>query len=296
MSLTSLTPLEAVTRLSPLVIRVLGCNPGLMTLQGTNTYVIGNGPKRILVDAGERDKPEYVKLLTSVIENEKIWGFDHIVITHWHHDHIGGLQNVVNVIEPGFTVWKYPTKEDSDNDTSEDVAIKMESLSDGQKLTTAGATLRVIHAPGHTTDHICLYLEEENTLFSGDSILGEGSTTFETLYDYMKSLQKLLSYNAQKIFPAHGPVIENPTAKITEYIQHRNLRESQILSILHGQNYKPIEPCEIVKKLYNDTPALLLPAAERNVIHHLEKLNTEGKVEVTDGKWSLIRDVDQSKM
>ncbi|BES88742.1 Metallo-beta-lactamase superfamily [Nesidiocoris tenuis] len=286
MSLATLTPLEPVARLSARVIRVLGLNPGLMTLQGTNTYIVGTGPRRILIDTGERDKPEYVALLSRVLRDEKVEGFDHILITHWHHDHIGGLDAVSAAVGPGFIVWKYPRSEICE--INEDDPIKVCSLTDGQKVTTQGATLRVIHTPGHTTDHVSVHLEEDDAIFSGDSILGEGSSTFETLYDYIKSLEKLLPFDSKRIYPAHGPVIENPREKITEYIEHRNLRESQILNVLRNQNCEPIDPSSIVKTLYKDTPKLLLPAAERNVLHHLEKLQKENKVSVNGEKWILV--------
>jgi endoribonuclease LACTB2 len=78
-----------ISKLTPSVIRILGCNPGKMTLQGTNCYLIGTGPKRLLLDAGDAKVPEFVKNLQSVLTDEGAEIKD-IVVTHWHHDHVGG--------------------------------------------------------------------------------------------------------------------------------------------------------------------------------------------------------------
>nr|CAD7439459.1 unnamed protein product [Timema bartmani] len=167
-----------ITRLSSRVIRILGCNPGPMTLQGTNTYLVGTGKRRILVDAGDVNVPEYINSLNSVLKEENV-ELEHIIVTHWHQDHIGGVKNVIENTENGILI----------------ISIHVNLI-------------RVVHTPGHTTDHIVLCLVEEQAIFSGDCILGEGTAVFENLYDYMNSLNIVLQLNPDIIYPGHGPVVE----------------------------------------------------------------------------------------
>lgn len=273
------TVLPKVSKLSPRIIRILGCNPGKMTLQGTNTYIIGTGRKRLLLDTGEKNKQEYIGELKKVLAEESIV-IDNIVVTHWHYDHIGGLEDVKSILNNGHKSWKYPR-----SDEKEDVH-SINYLNDGQELSVEGASLRVHHTPGHTTDHIVLHLEEENAVFSGDCILGEGTTVFEDLYDYMKSLSHILQMNPSIIYPGHGPVIEAPTEKIQQYINHRNMRESQIKEVL-SERSNLLTEMEIVKILYKDTPESLYQAAAKNVNQHLLKLEKEGTVIRNEDGWRL---------
>nr|CAD7586670.1 unnamed protein product [Timema genevievae] len=196
-----------ITRLSSRVIRILGCNPGPMTLQGTNTYLVGTGKRRILVDAGDVNVPEYINSLKSVLKEENV-ELEHIIVTHWHQDHIGGVKNVIENTENGksCSVWKF--KDDISASNCLPVNIPLKWLKNEDKIVTQGATLRVVHTPGHTTDHIVLCLVEEQAIFSGDCILGEGTAVFENLYDYMNSLNIILQLNPDIIYPGHGPVVE----------------------------------------------------------------------------------------
>lgn len=149
-------------------------------------------------------------------------------------------------------------------------------------------TMKAIYTPGHTTDHIILHLQEENAVFSGDCILGEGSTVFEDLHDYMLSLKKILEINPKVIYPGHGPVITNPKDKIEEYIAHRNQREDQIIKALEGNRGKKMSAMEVVKIVYVETPENLHAAAAGNVSHHLAKLLKEGKVTKEEDKFEIV--------
>ncbi|CAH0726425.1 unnamed protein product, partial [Brenthis ino] len=283
--------IPAVTRLSNRIIRILGCNPGPMTLQGTNTYLIGTGRNRILVDTGDKDITDYQKNLTEVVKAEHA-NIEHIIVTHWHHDHIGGVENLYGTIAKNPKIWKHK-RDINDGPNSElPKTMPLSWLSDGQEIKVEGATLRIHHTPGHTTDHVVLTLLEENILFSGDCILGEGTAVFEDLYTYMQSLQKILDLKPDVIYPGHGNIVEDPIEKIQYYIAHRNQRESQILEALKENMEKQLNEMDLVKIIYIDTPEQLWPAAAYNVNHHLTKLTKENKIKYisVDGenKWQYI--------
>ncbi|XP_065221973.1 endoribonuclease LACTB2 isoform X2 [Planococcus citri] len=274
--------IPVITKLSPIVIRILGCNPGMMTLQGTNTYLLGSGQKRILLDTGEPNIHEYIDHLKQVLSSEKAT-LEHIIISHWHLDHIGGVKDIFKSIAP--SVWKYKRTDGEEPDIGD---VPINELHDNQKFITEGATLKIVHTPGHTTDHVVLTLEEENALFSADCILGESTAVFEDLFTYIRSLQKILSFKPNVIYPGHGPVINNPVEKVKYYIEHRNKRESEILNVLNdGSEKTSWTEMELVKKIYKDTPEHLHVPASVNVNHHLKKLLKEGRVIEENDRWRI---------
>lgn len=122
-------------------------------------------------------------------------------------------------------------------------------MTDGHQLSTEGATLKVVATPGHSKDHLALVLSEENALFSGDCILGEGTAVFEDLFTYLKSLKKFLELKPTLIYPGHGSVINEPMAKIEEYIAHRQQREDQIINAMNDLK-RALTPMEIVENVY----------------------------------------------
>jgi glyoxylase-like metal-dependent hydrolase (beta-lactamase superfamily II) len=153
---------------------------------------------------------------------------------------------------------------------------------------TEGATLRAIHTPGHAPDHLCYYLLEERALFTGDVVLGAGTTVIPDdtgdLSDYMNSLARLLELDLETIYPAHGPVIRKPKEKIREYIAHRELRERQVIDAIRDE---PVDVMSIVRKIYTDVPEYLHPAAASSVRSHLKKLAREGRAREHEKRWSL---------
>ncbi|XP_075245868.1 endoribonuclease LACTB2-like [Convolutriloba macropyga] len=284
----NLTALENVSVLSSRVIRILAQNPGVGPLQGTNTYLIGTGANRILIDSGDHPNvnpaaniEKYHQLL-----NEKLTSvnckIDTLLLTHWHSDHTGGVEGIIKsslgLVSHNVNIRKFRCGK------AEDERLPFHNsytshLVDREVIETEGATLRVLYTPGHATDHASFYLEEDGILFTGDCILGETSALVENLTDYMKTLNiyKTLDKPVKKIFPGHGPVVENGAAKVEEYIQHRMKRENQILECLKKE---PMSTDELLASVYAGLNDKLKPLALKNIDVHLEKLIDENIVEV----------------
>jgi glyoxylase-like metal-dependent hydrolase (beta-lactamase superfamily II) len=266
---------------------VLGQNPGPFTGPGTNSYLIGSGRQRILLDPGE-GIAQYLPVLESALERTGCTGIQELVITHAHHDHMGGIASVLERFGP-LRVSKKPWP-----GTDEDYGVEIHAIDDGAVIGTEDATLRAIHTPGHSPDHLSFMLEEDGALISGDNILGVGTAVIPLdsgdLHDYMGSLGRVLAETPRRIYPAHGPLIEDGVAKIREYIDHRSDRERQIVAALEPGAKTVMEIVEIVYAAY---PKVLHPAAAQSVSQHLLKLEREERAvrqtrgEPLSSSWAL---------
>lgn len=276
---TALIALPAVERLSPRCIRILGGNPGKYTLQGTNTYLLGTGSRRILIDTGE-GKPAWLSSLKATLERENAT-VESALITHWHGDHVGGIPDLLKVW-PNASIYKNTPDEG------------MQDIKDGQVFAAQGVTLTASHTPGHTKDHMVFTMAEEDAMFTADNVLGQGTAVFENLSDYMRSLAKMKTLFKGRAYPGHGPVLEDGPSKIMEYIEHRRQREQQVLETLRSDREGSDSggswtPMEMVQVIYKEVPEALHAAACGGLVQTLGKLEGEGKVvrAGADG-WRLV--------
>jgi glyoxylase-like metal-dependent hydrolase (beta-lactamase superfamily II) len=289
------TQLPDVDVLSERVAVALGQNPSMFTGPGTNTYLVGTGAKRLLLDTGS-GHDEYMPFLEEAVSRVGCRGIEGIVLTHAHPDHIGGVNQVRAHFGSDIPVYKKPWPVDEGvggpgGDVSPiDIANPdqladgpLETIGDGDVVETEGARLRALFTPGHSPDHLCYVIEEERSLFSGDNVLGIGTTvipaTSGDLGDYMNSLERALAETPNEIYPAHGPRIADGTAKVREYLDHRLAREQQVLDALAAGDR---EPAEMVKRIYVGYPESLHAAAAQSVTSHLKKLEREGRVRAGD--------------
>lgn len=265
------------------VVTVLGQNPGPFTGPGTNTYIVGTSHRPLLIDTGQ-GKPEYLPLLMRALrEHREATTLQEIVLTHAHLDHLGGCPQILEQLG-SLRIVKRPWP-----GIDGPIEGKITPIDEGSVIETEGARLRAIHSPGHAEDHLCYWLDEERALFTGDVVLGAGTTVIPEhggdLADYMATLRKLLELEPVVIYPAHGPAIRDACGKIREYIAHRELREQQIVAQLEqGVSRVP----EMVKQMYVDVPEFLHPAAAASVRAHLRKLEREGRVRHDGDDWALI--------
>ena len=264
--------LPDLDRWSDRVAVVRGLNPGPFTGPGTNTYLVGTGRTPVLIDTGS-GQPDYVPLLERGLrELCKAEAPSEILLTHVHPDHIGGVPSLLDRFGK-LRVAKLPWP-----GRDERFPVELTPIHDGDVIETEGATLRAIHTPGHSLDHLCFFLEEERAIFTGDVVLGAGTTVIPIdggdMGVYLETLESLLALDADRIYPGHGPAIDDPAAKLREYIDHRLERESQVVAGLKD-GARTIE--QLVEKIYVDTPRALWPAAGMSVRSHLLKLERESR-------------------
>jgi glyoxylase-like metal-dependent hydrolase (beta-lactamase superfamily II) len=264
--------------LSPLVRRIVAPNASMMTLSGTNTYLVGIDEVAV-IDPGP-DDPAHIEAIVGASMRERVrW----VLVTHHHQDHSAGVARLVR--ETGAAVVALGVPKGKEVNYTPD-----RRPADGDVIEGTEWGLEVVHTPGHASDHLSFFLEEERVLFTGDCVLS-GSTSVINPPDgdlaaYMLSLERIRKRRLARICPGHGDVIEEPKALVTEYIEHRQMREQQILDALRDG---PGKIAELVPRIYSDVPEALHPVAARSVLAHLLKLRGEGRVSGRDDSsaWKL---------
>ena len=272
----------ACDQLSPLIRRVVANNPGPFTFKGTGTYIIGKGDGLAVIDPGP-DMADHLQAILDATHGERI---SHILITHHHSDHsplARPLAAATGAVIYGCAVKTPDVEGEVKLEAGHDNFIPDVSICDGGTITGHGWTMEAIPTPGHTSNHICYALKEENVLFSGDHIMG-WSTTVVTPPDgdmgaYLASLDLIKARNFKTLWPTHGPAITEVTPFIDAYIEHRHDRTRQILEQLRaGETHIKA----MVPKMYVGVDQRLYPAASHSVLAHMIQLQREGRV-ATDG-------------
>jgi glyoxylase-like metal-dependent hydrolase (beta-lactamase superfamily II) len=241
-------------------VRVLAPNPGPFTLEGTNTWIVGTEPT-IVVDPGPDDDEHLEEVRRSA------GSVGSIVLTHHHPDHAPGAARLAALT--GARVRAF------------DPGPGEERLRDGDILHAGGAALLVVHTPGHTPDHVVLFDPEASTMFTGDAVLGRGTSVIDPpegdLAEYLDSLRRMRSLAPRVLCPGHGPVVWAGTSKLDEYLEHRAERERQVVEALERAP-GPLSAEELVPSIYAGYPAEIRPAAARSVLAHLLALERAGRI------------------
>jgi len=257
--------------------------------QVTTIYLVGSG-QVMTIDSGEALE-RYQWMLRGYLAAVERAEVALAGITHYHLDHSGNLKWIREHYKADVLVHDQgvPLLEDK----LPDEGVQM--LHDGQVIDLGGGVrLGVLVTPGHSVDSVCYYLEDEGVLFTGDTLLGVGTTTVWDLASYRATLERLLGLpNLKVICPGHGPLVHDPRERIQQYIEHRDMRERQILEVL-GQGGEHTS-WDIMLKLYPDVDTRLRRAANNNVETHLKKLEREGRVKAYAGVPKTVDPEEQRK-
>jgi glyoxylase-like metal-dependent hydrolase (beta-lactamase superfamily II) len=270
-------------QVSPLIRRVIANNPSPFSYVGTGTYIVGRGEVAV-IDPGP-ELPEHYAALRAATAGETVKA---IVVTHHHSDH-SPLSAALQA-DTGAPIYGCKVKAHAADDSgvlteaSHDLAFHPDvSLCGGGQVAGPGWTLEAIPTPGHTSNHICYALLEENAVFTGDHIMGWSTTVITPpdgdMTDYMQSLVRIRDRDFATLWPTHGPPVREPRPFIDAYIAHRRQREAQILGALKAG---PARIGDMVPVLYADVDPGLWPAAGRSVLGHLIDLTRRGQA-ASDG-------------
>jgi len=272
-----------------------------------NVFAVVDSGEAALIDAGfpndgsVESRLDYLK----TIGGPRV---ELIVITHHHFDHAGGAYRLHEAT--GGRIAMHPEEERLLRQTlarpprdggpqeqyvrREAAKITVEqALADGDAIRVGRLTLRVVLTPGHSPGHICVFLDEGRVLFSGDNVLGLGTTAIPPPPDgdmalYVESLKRMKALDAALICPGHGPLVHQPERKIQELIDHRHEREEQVLSLLREGKRTP---SEMVRAIYPELDPRLERMAVGQVLSHLYKLRDEGRVVLRRGEDAFVVDL-----
>jgi len=249
---------------TPRAACLLAPNPSPMTLDGTNTWIVAEPgwPSAVVIDPGPDDEGHLRRVHAAAIEGDRKVAL--ILLTHGHLDHSGGAARMAELTGAQIR--------------AADPAGRLgaEGFADGDVITAAGCDLRVIATPGHTADSVSLLLPADGALFTGDTVLGRGTTVIArdgNLADYLRTLDRLRELAEAAglglLLPGHGPMLADPVGTLDYYLAHRAERLDQVRSALAAGARTP---AEIVAVVYTDVDKSVWPAAEWSVRAQLDYL------------------------
>jgi glyoxylase-like metal-dependent hydrolase (beta-lactamase superfamily II) len=254
-------------------------NPGPMTGAGNWTWLI---PGRVptLIDAGTGEA-RHLDALEVALDGASL---AQVLVTHAHSDHAAGVVAIAERI-PSVRFRKMPWPE-------RDLTwpVRWEALRDGDEVDAGDFTLSVVHTPGHAPDHVCFGHAPTRAVFGGDLAI-EGATVWipaslgGDLADYLSSLERMLAWNTSRIYPAHGPIIQDPGSLLRRYLAHRRERDEQIVDALRRGD---TSVSAIVARIYPELAEELVPRALETVVAHLRKLESEGAVRRAGDAWHIM--------
>ena len=252
-------------------------NPGPMTGGGNWTYLIGDRHP-VLIDAGVGN----VSHLDAIAEAAPR-GPSLVVVTHAHSDHVTGAP-AIHERWPAARFAKLPWP-------IRDPKLDWSWLKDGSIVETDDGPLTVLHTPGHAPDHLTLWHADSRTLFVGDMLVAGTTVVIPashggSLSEYLRSLERMLQLNPARALPAHGPVIDDPSALIDRYIKHRLQREQQISEAIATQG-STVEA--IASAIYPTLSDELVPMARESVLAHLQKLESDRRAARRGDLWVIVR-------
>ena len=258
----------------PGISRIVGRNPSVMTYFGTNTYLIEAQDGLTVLDPGP-DDPVHVRDILDAAAGRSI---RRIVLTHTHRDHFGATAALKNATGAPVYAFHHPAAPHFTPD---------HGMMEGDEV----AGLMALHTPGHASDHLCFAYQSgpAHILFSGDHVMSWSSSIVSPpdgdMKKYYENLLRLLDRDEQVYLPGHGPMLNEPRELVKELVAHRLAREGAILALV-SKNAATV--AEIARILYAKQDPWLKMAAERNVLAHLLKLQTEGRVLQDNENWALV--------
>jgi glyoxylase-like metal-dependent hydrolase (beta-lactamase superfamily II) len=253
--------------IAPRLRRLVAPNPGAMTYQGTNTWLVDTADGVTVIDPGPESAAHMAALLAATGGRVQ-----RILLTHTHPDHLGAAPALRAATGAPILGWGAPWQAGF---------VPDQALADGACV----AGLTAIHTPGHASDHLC-FAWQEGGLFSGDHVMSWNTSIVSPpdgdMAAYMASLRALMARKETVFYCGHGPVLYNPQALMRAMLGHRMGRESAIYAALEeGAG----DPAAIVERLYTGLESGIKPAASRTVLAHLIKLRAEGRADLVDGVW-----------
>jgi glyoxylase-like metal-dependent hydrolase (beta-lactamase superfamily II)/8-oxo-dGTP pyrophosphatase MutT (NUDIX family) len=270
---------EAVVPLRRNVRRLTAPNPGMMTGPGTNSYIVGEAGAWIVIDPGPPERAHAERIAAAVRD-----GLQAIVCTHSHPDHSPGapmLREAIGRDVPILGLASRPTARPHSS------FVPDRELADGERLRVGDSTLRVVHTPGHAANHLCLVLEEDRLLFSGDHVLNGSTTVVDppdgNMKQYLDSLERLAAEPVDFILPAHGHVLAPAVGAMRKLIAHRLGREAKVAGVLARSGGGTLD--DLVPSAYDDVKPALYPVAKRSLLAHLEKLVEDGRARRDRERW-----------
>ena len=260
-------------------IPVFAFNPSPLTGRGNTTWLLpGHVPT--LIDAGTGE-PQHLQALEKALDGGRL---SQVLVTHTHIDHASGAAAIAQRM-PHVRFLKMPWPEQDAQ-----WHVRWEPLKDGESIAVGDSVVTAVHTPGHSPDHLCFWDADARQLFCGD-LAWKGSTVVippthgGDVAAYLDSLERIIDLSPRLMLPAHGEVIDRPVELLREYIEHRMMRERQVLDALRAGIS---DPAQMVARIYPSLAAPLVPVARESVLAHLLKLEREGRARHHGDAWHII--------